>query len=184
MEPDFLKDLDFKTRPLLESLRQELSGIRANRPTPQLVEDILVDYGGQMLKVKQLGSIGVTPPRELQISVWDKSVVQGVAKAIENSSLKLNPSVEGNVVHLRLPPLTEERREELTKIVKAAAEKIRIKLRNLRDETNKKIEESFKAKTINEDQKFKGKKRVQEAVDKTNKDIDALLNSKIAEINA
>ena len=180
---DLIKDLDLKSRALLDSLKQELSGIRTNRPTPQLIEDIEVNYLGQMLKVKQLGSISVLPPRELQVTVWDKNSVATVSKAIQDSPLKLNPSIEGNAIRLRLPPLTEERRDELVKVAKSVTEKLRIKIRNLRDEINKKITQAEGAKTINEDQKFKLKKRVDEAVGKVNKDIEDLLNGKVKEIS-
>lgn len=178
-----LKDLEQKTRSILEAVKQELSGIRTNRPAPQLVEDIQVEYLGQMLKVKQLGSISILPPRDIQVSVWDKNAVLNVAKAIETSSLKLNPSVSGNVVHIKMPPLTEERREEFTKVAKASAEKWRIKLRNLRDEANRKVVQALEAKTISEDQKFKSKDKIQETTDKINKEIETALNNKIREIS-
>ena len=180
---ELLKDLGNKNKILLESLKQEFSGLRSNRPTPQLVEDIQVDYLGQMLKVKQLGSISVVPPREIQISVWDKNAVASLAKAIQDSSIKLNPSVDGKTVHLRMPPLTQERREELIKVVKGAAEKSKIKIRNFRDEANKRIVEAEVLKKINEDQKFKLKKQVQETTDGVNKEIEDLLNGKIKEIS-
>src|SRR3989344_2713675 len=172
---EFLKDLDGKIKPLLEILKQELSGIRTNRPNPQLVEDLEVDYLGQKLKVKQLGSISVAPPRELQISVWDRNSAAPVAKALDASPQKFNPSVQGSVIRIQMPPLTAERREELMKVVRSAAEKERIRLRALRDEEKKKLEGVFKAKTVSEDQKFKTKKQIQERVDKTNQEIESLL---------
>ncbi|HEY4475791.1 MAG TPA: ribosome recycling factor [Candidatus Paceibacterota bacterium] len=178
-----IKELDSKIKPLVEALKREFSGVRANRPSPQLIEDIQVDWNGQMLKVKQLGLISIQPPRDILVTVWDKGSVNTVAKAIQNAPAKFNPSIEGNVIRLKLPPLTEERREEFIKLVKSSAEKSRIKLRSLRDEANKKIETEFKAKTISEDQKFKGKKQVQEAVDKVNKEIEEILNRKIKEIS-
>jgi len=177
-----LKDLEQKTKSILEAVKQELAGLRTNRPTPQLVEDIQVEYLGGMLKVKQLGSISILPPRDIQVSVWDKNAVLSVAKAIETSALKLNPSVSGNVVRIKMPPLTAERREEFIKVAKASAEKWRIKLRNLRDEANKKIVQALEAKTISEDQKFKSKEKIQETIDKINKEIDTALNNKIREI--
>jgi len=180
---ELVKQLELQTKSLVEALKQALGSVRANRPSPQLVENIPVTYLDQQLTVRQLGSISIQPPRELQISVWDKGAVQAVAKAIENSPLHLASSVQGNVVRAQLPALTAERREELTKLVKGEAEKVRIKLRGARDEVNKKIEAALKAKTINEDQKFKTKERVQKAVDKANQEIEILLTSKIKEIS-
>ena len=183
MVDQLIKDLEGKTRAALEALKQEFAGIRTNRPMPQLVEDILVDYNGELLKIKQLGSISVVPPREIQVSVWDKNAVQGVVKAIEASPLRFIPSVDGKIIHLRLPPLTEERRQELMKLAKSITEKVRIKIRNLRDEANKKITQAAEAKTLSEDQKFKGKKHVQETIDKGNQEIENLLNTKFKEIS-
>src|SRR3989344_7631362 len=177
-----LKDTEERAKAFLENLRQEFSLVRTNRPAPQLIEDILVEYLGQKLKVKQLGSISVSPPREIQVSVWDKASAPAVAKAIEDSPLKLTPSVDGTLVRLSMPSLTEERRGELIKFVKATAEKSRIRLRAMRGATNKEIEAAFKAKAISEDQKFKTRKQVQEAVDKANKDIETLIGKKVKEI--
>ena len=178
-----VKDLDLKAKQLVESLKQELGGIRTNRPSAQLVEEIFVDYAGQRLKVKQLGSISVNPPREIVISVWDKEAVGAVTKAVQDSPVKLNPSVEGTTIRLSLPSLTAERREELGRLVKKMAEEARIKIRALRDEANKKTEIDFKTKMVNEDQKFKHKERVQKATDKINEEIEKLLAGKIKEIN-
>lgn len=168
---------------MTDALKQELGGIRTNRPSPQLIENIQVDFLGQALALKQMGSISVVPPRELQVAVWDKSSVSTVAKAIEQSPLRLIPSVEGNVIHVRFPSLTEERRAELMKVAKSSAEKIRIKIRGARDEVNKRIAAAEQAKTISEDQKFKTKDRVQKLIDKANADIEVVLTAKIKEIS-
>lgn len=180
---ELIKNLEVQTKALADALKQELSGIRTNRPAPQLIENVRVDYMGATLTVRELGSISVVPPRELQVAVWDRGSANAVAKAIEDSPIRVAPSVEGNIVHVRLPSLTEERRTELTKAAKAGSEKARIKLRGLRDEANKKIEAALKAKTISEDQKFKTKECVQKAVDKANESMEGLLQSKIKEIS-
>ncbi len=177
-----LKVSDSRIRHIIEGVREELGGLRTNRPTPQLVEEILVDYAGSRMKVKQLGSISVAPPREIQITAWDKNAAPLIAKAIESSPLGLAGAVQGNVVRVNLPPLNEERRAELMKIAKGIAEKFRIRLRSLRDEENKKIEGAFKEKTIGEDQKFKLKKQVQEAVDTANGEIEEAVGKKVGEI--
>lgn len=180
---DYAKDLEKAARPALESFKNELSGVRTNRPTPKLVEDIKVDYLEQQLSVKQLGSISVVPPREINISVWDQGSVNAVAKAIETSGRGLTANVSGNVIRINLPTLTDERRQELTKLVKNLTEQIKIKIRSLRDEVNKKIEAAFKAKTLSEDQKFKSKNQVQKIVDKLNAEAETLLVGKLKEIS-
>ena len=177
-----VKDLETKSKLLTQSFSQELAAVRPNRPSSQLIEDMTVEYLGQKLKVKQLGSVSVNLPREVVISVWDKGAIAAVAKAIQDSPLKLNPAIDGTVVRLNMPPLTLERREELTKFVKQIAEKSRIRLRALRDEANKTVEAALKAKTISEDQRFKGRKHIQDAVDKANKEIEGMVEMKAKEI--
>lgn len=178
-----IKEFESKLKIIADGLKHEFSGIRANRPTTKLVEDIKVDYFDQQLPVKQLGSISIVPPREINISVWDKNAVAPVVKALEAAKLGMTPSSDGNVIRLNLPTLTDERRKELEKLIKGITEQSRIRIRGLRDDANKKTEQDFKDKNISEDQKFKSKKQIQEAVDKVNKDIETLLVGKIKEIN-
>lgn len=180
---DILKDLEQKFKYLTDSLKQEFLNIRTNRPTPKLIENVKVDYMGQSMTVKQLGSISVVPPREIDISVWDRGAISPVAKAIENAGLGMTPNIDGNLIRLNLPPLTDERRQELVKLVKNTVEQTRIKIRAMRDDANKKTEADFKAKTISEDQKFKLRDQIQKAVDKVNAEIENLLAGKIKEIN-
>ena len=172
-----------QTQNALKHLKDELASVRANRPTPALIENISVEYYGNRLPIKQLGSIGIVPPRELIIQVWDKTALPPIAKAIESSSLGLSSTTEGNTVKIFLPELSRERREELIRHVKKETEKIRIEIRHLRDETNKKVEEMLRVKEIGEDQKFKLKDSIQKETDKTNEEIEKLLNNKIKEIN-
>jgi len=177
-----LKDFEQKIKSIIDSLRQEFLNIRTNRPTAKLVEDIKVDYLDQQFLVKQLGSISVAPPKEIDISIWDKDAVIAVAKAIQEAR-GLTPNIDGNLIRVRLPSLTQERREEFSKLVKGSAEQIRIKIRGSRDDANKRVELMFKDKTISEDQKFKSKKKIQDAVDKVNQELESLLAAKIKEIN-
>lgn len=178
-----LKDFEARLAAISGELRQEFLGIRSNRPTPQLLDNIKVDYFGQAFPIKRLGTVGVSLPRDIHVTVWDKNAAPAVAKAIENSPLRLNPAVDGNVVRVTLPPLTEERKQEFVKLVKAIAEKARIRVRGWRDEFNKKIEKAFAEKQVGEDQKFKLKKQVQEAVGKTDREIEDLVAAKAKEIN-
>lgn len=179
---DVLKDLEIKTKEIIDRFRQELSGIRGGRPVSKLVEDIQVDYFGQKLAIKQLGSVSVILPREIQIGVWDKTVAPAVSKAIE-TALNVGVNIEGNLIRVILPPLSEERRGELTKIVKKEAEEARIKIRALRDDILKTIKQQEEKGIITEDDRFKLKEQIQKSVDKSNEEIEKSLENKIKEIS-
>lgn len=177
-----IQELSVDLSKTIGNLKDELSGVRANRPSPKLVEDIKVDYYGQLLPLKQLGSVSVVPPRGLQITLWDGNAVQPAAKAIESSNVGVTPNIQGNTIHLNLPTLTAERRQELVKLVKSISENHRIRVRSLRDDYNKKIKAAADAKTISDDQKFKFLEQIQNKINQTNKDIETLLDNKINEI--
>ncbi len=173
-----IKNFEKNLQNIITGFKNEIFGIRTNRPSPKLVEDIKVDYFDQQMTVKQLGSIAIVPPREINISIWDKGAVGPVAKAIETSGLGLSVNIDGNLIRLNLPQLTDERRQELAKLIKSLAENFRIKIRSSRDDINK------KAKALpDEDEKFKAMKKTQDLVDKYNKEIENILLVKIQEIN-
>ncbi len=183
MIDQLLKDLEKNTKSGVDSLKLELSGIRTNRPNPQLVENVKVDYMGQQMAIKQLGSISIVPPREIDISPWDKASIPAIIKGIETSGMGLTANSDGNLIRINLPTLTDERRQELIKLIKSITEQVKIKVRGMRDDANKKVEAAFKAKMVGEDQKFKGKEKIQKVIDKTNADIETLLAGKVKEIN-
>ena len=172
-----LKRLEQQLSALVLKFKEGLAGIRANRPTTKLVEDIKVDYFGQFLTVKQLGSISIIPPREIVISCWDKNAVASVAKAIEGAHLGLSVVIDGSLVRINLPILTDERRKELVKLVSGLAEKQRIAVRMLRDDFNK-----IAKANPDEDLREYLKKQIQDLVDKTNKNIEEILKAKEREI--
>jgi ribosome recycling factor len=178
-----VEDFKKETASVLSDLKRELSGIRTNRPSSSLLEDLKVDYYGQILPLKQIGNIGITPPREIHVQVWDKEAVTSVIKAIESSSLGLTPNADGNVVRVFLPELSEERRAEFVKHVKHIAEEHRIKLRHFRDDANKKIQKGLDDGDVNEDQKFKLKEEVQKETDRVNGEIEKMVEAKTKEIN-
>lgn len=163
---------------IVSLFKDELVAIRANRPTPKLVEDIKVDYMGQSLPLKQVASISIVPPREIQVSVWDKNNIDNVVKAIEQSNVGINPSVGGNLIRINLPPLSQERRQELVKLVGQISENYRIRIRSLRDDYNKQIKNSEGG----EDERFEQQEQLQKSVDESNEKIKELLKNKIKEI--
>ncbi len=167
---------------IIEEYKKELMVLRTGRPTPALVEDIPVIYYEQKLTIKQLGSINIVPPREIEIHIWDKEAINNVLKALENAGYNFSVKSEGNLVKVFLPELSEERKKELIKKAKEISEKHRIMIRHARDEINKEIQEKFENKEINEDLKFKLKEEVQKEVEKVNEEIEKLLERKIQEI--
>jgi ribosome recycling factor len=179
---DIIKNLEIKLKSLLESIKIEFQTIRGSRPSPRMVEDIKVEYFGQMTPIKALGSISVVPPKEIDISVWDRSIVNAVAKAIEDSSLKVTANIDGGTIRINLPSLTEERRKELEKVVKKITEETKIKIRGARDEANRAIKNMENEKKFSEDAAFKKKDEVQKIIDKYNEEIDKISEGKIKEI--
>ncbi|MBT9151457.1 MAG: Ribosome-recycling factor [candidate division WS2 bacterium] len=175
---DYLKDFQDKIDSLVFSLKEELSVLRTNRPTPKLIENLYASYAGQELQVKQLGSITVSPPRDLILTLWDKSAIGPAAKAIESANLGVGVSAEANAVRVKLPELTNERKEKLIKIIKSTTEELRIKMRIERDSVNKKINGE-----PDKDRKFKLKEELQKKVDKFNETVDELVTVKIKEIS-
>lgn len=168
---------------LLEEVKAGIGSVRTNRPHAGLVEDIKVTHYGGTFPIKQLGSVGVTPPREIRVEAWDVSAVSAIAKAIESSPLGLTANVEGNVLRIFLPELSDERRKELTKYIGQVAEEHRIKVRHARDDANKRAQRAFDESELTEDQKFRLKEDIQKATDEWNKNVEKMVEAKIQEIS-
>jgi len=175
---EYLDNLEKSFEKLLSELKDELSTIRTNRPTPKLIEDVEAVYFEEKVPIKQLGTISVEPPRNLIVTPWDKEVINSIAKGIEDAKLGFTSSVQGSVVRITLPQITDERREELGRIVKSIAEQIRIKMRIARDEVNKRVNQE-----ADENTKFTNKERLQKSVDGFNDKVDELVESKLTEIS-
>ncbi|MFA5173326.1 MAG: ribosome-recycling factor [Candidatus Paceibacterota bacterium] len=176
-----LKEFEINVEKVASDLKTEFISLRGNRPTVKLVEDIKVEVYGERMFLKQLGSISIAPPREISISLWDKSLISAVSKAIEGA-IELSPSSDGSLLRINLPPLTEERKKDLIKATSKLAEEARIKIRSLRDTVNKKIVEKEETDSFSEDQKFRYKERAQKIVDEGNKKVESLLEEKVSEI--
>lgn len=177
-----LKDLEAALTAAGQKLKVELGQIRGNRPSPDLVQDIRVNLYDQTLTIRELGSLSVLPPLTLQIGVWDKNAVGAVVKAIDAAHLGLSVTNDGNNVRAMLSSLGNERREELTKLVKKTAEATRIQIRAKRDEAVKRLKDAEAAKAATEDEAFKAKEKVQKAVDKANGEVETLVNTKLQEL--
>ncbi len=177
-----LKDLQVNLENVVQKLKQDLGQIRGNRPSADLVQDIKVNLYDQNLSIRELGSLSVLPPLTLQIMVWDKNAVGAVMKAIESAHLGLSTSSDGNTIRATLSPLGNERREELTKVVKKTAEASRIQVRAKRDDAMKRLKDAESTKAATEDEVFKTKEKIQKVVDKANADIEGLVEGKLSEL--
>lgn len=175
---EHLKELEQKFNTLALKLKDELSSVRTNRPTPKLVDSIKAEYAGQFLAVNQLGSISVEPPRSIIVTPWSTDSAPSIVKAIEAANIGVSAVQQGNVVRITLPELTEERRQELIKLVGKMAEETRIRMRIERDEINKIINQE-----ADKNEKFRAKEALQKLVDKFNQEVDGVIDAKIQEIS-
>jgi len=166
----------------IEVMNNEFRGIRTGRASPALVENIKVDYYGSPTPLKQIANISVPEPRSIIIKPFDPSALGAVEKAIMTSDTGINPNNDGKLIRLSIPPLSEERRKQLSKIAKDAAEKTKVSLRNIRRDSNRLIDEEEKKKTLTEDAKFKLKDELQKLTERYEKQTDEMLNKKTAEI--
>jgi ribosome recycling factor len=176
-----INQLQSSLKRTIDDLTNELLSLRGGRPTVSLFENVEIEAYNTPTPLKQLSTITLTPPREVTITFWDPSLTAIAAKTL-NESMGINPTIDGSTLHLNIPPLTEERRLQLAKLVRESVEKARINIRSLRDNVNKKIEQLAKEGKLTEDEKFKAKADVQKAIDTANQSAEELLNKKISEL--
>jgi len=175
-------DAESKMKKTIEAFKRELQTIRTGRASPALLEPLKVDYYGTPTPLQQLAAVSVPEARLLLIKPFDQSTLSAIEKAILKSDLGLTPMNDGKVIRLPLPPLTEERRRELTKVVRKHLEETHVAIRNVRRDALKDLEEMEKEKMISEDQHFKGKELLQELTDKYIAQADQIAKAKEAEI--
>ena len=177
-----LKDSEAKMQKAIEAITREFSMIRTGRATPTLVEGIRVDYYGAPTPLKQLANISAPDPKLLIIQPWDLKVLPEIEKAIQKSDLGFAPYNDGKVVRISVPPLSTERREELTKLAHKQAEEGRISVRTIRHSAKEAIEKLMKDKLIGEDDKFKGVDSLQKLTDRYQAKVDEILAAKEADL--
>jgi ribosome recycling factor len=166
----------------VEAFKNQLSRIRTGRAQPALLDGIMVDYYGSSTPLKQIGNIVAEDARTLAVTVYDNSAIKAVEKAIMDSGLGLNPQTAGNNIRIPLPPLTEERRKELIKIVRAEAEKERVSVRNARRDSNNDLKALVKSKDISEDEEKRAQDDIQKLTDSYIKKIEDILSAKEKEL--
>jgi ribosome recycling factor len=179
---EILHNTEEKMKKALESMTREFSEIRTGRASPVLVEGLHIDYYGTPTLLKQLASISVPDAHLLVIQPWDITAIPEIEKAIMKSSLGINPSNDGKLIRLSVPPLSKERRQELAKVVHKMAEEGRVSLRTIRRDAKESLEKLEKDKVIAEDDKFRGIDDLQKLVDRYISKIDETLKNKEKEI--
>jgi len=176
------KDTGGKMARSIEAFKKDLGKIRTGRASFSLLDGIKVDYYGTPTPLPQVGTLSVPESRMITVTPWDAKMVGPIEKAIQSSGLGLNPSNGGKMVRIPIPPLTEERRKDLVKVVKKMAEDARISVRNIRRESLDKVKEREKKKEISEDEMKRWQDRVQKETDSYVKKIDEILKAKEQEI--
>jgi ribosome recycling factor len=175
-------DTEERMKKAVEAMRKELASIRTGKATTSLLDGIRVDYYGTMTPLSQVANISVPDVRLLVIQPWEKKLIPEIVKAIQKSDLGLNPQSDPNVIRLPIPPLTEERRKDLVKLVKKIVEEGKVAIRNIRRDSNDALKNAEKDKAISEDQSRKGQQRVQEITDEHIEKIEEMLKKKEQEI--
>ncbi len=181
---EVLHDVETKMKKTVESTHREFNTIRTGRASVALVEGLKVEYYGQEVPLRQLAGIAAPEARLIVIQPWDPKSLGDIEKAILKSDVGITPSNDGKLIRLNIPPLTEERREELVKVLRKMAEDGRISLRSARHVANDQIDRLEKDKKISEDDKFNGHKEIQKLIDKYTEQIDNLLKTKEEEITS
>lgn len=166
----------------IDALKAEFSRLRTGRASVGIIEHIMVDYYGSPTQIGQVANITVADARTLMITPWEKQMVPAIEKAIINSDLGLNPATAGLVIRVPMPALSEERRKELTKLVRAEAENARVSVRNARRDANQAVKDLLKDKSITEDEGRQTEERIQKLTDHYIKEVDQLTETKEADM--
>ncbi|MBA2656237.1 MAG: ribosome recycling factor [Tatlockia sp.] len=178
MTNDVIKDAERRMKKAVESLQHDLTKVRTGRASAGFLDHIQVDYYGNITPLNQVANVSATDARTLTVTPWEKSMVAAIEKAILNSDLGLNPSTQGSAIRIPMPPLTEERRKELIKVVRHEGEQSRVSVRNIRRDANSTLKELVKDKAISEDDERRAMELVQKLTDKYIAEIDASLTEK------
>src|SRR6202140_1078578 len=182
MLEDIKKDAATRMAKCVQNFQGDLKKLRTGRAHPSLIEHLKVDYYGSEVPLQQVASIAVEESRPVGFSPWEKSVVQAIEKAIFKSDLGLTPMTAGTVIRIPMPPLTEERRREITKVLRHDAENARVAIRNVRRDVMNDIKELLKEKLVSQDDERRAEGEVQKLTDKHVADVETLLAAKEKEV--
>lgn len=179
---DVLRETEGKMKKSVEALRNNLTTIRTGRASPALVEHMPIDAYGSSMPLNQLAGISVPEARMIVIQPYDASTMKAIEKAIQNSELGINPNNDGRVIRLIIPQLTEERRRDLTKLVRNRVEESKVALRNIRRESLDDLRQLEHEKLISEDDQRRGQDQIQELINRYTRDLDQIGGAKEAEV--
>ncbi len=178
------KNTDHKMQQSIEAFKNALSRVRTGRANPQLLDTVHVDYYGSMVPLSQVANLTLIDARTIGVAPWEKGMGAKIDKAIRESDLGLNPSSQGDLIRVPMPPMSEERRKELTKVVRGEGENAKIAVRNLRRDANESVKKLVKDKLASEDDQKRAEADIQKATDKRIVEIDHLVASKEQDILA
>ena len=178
MIEDINKDAKERMRKSIDSLLNELSKVRTGRANAKLLDHVMVDYYGNRVPINQAATVSVEDARTLAVMPWESNLVGDIEKAILSSDLGLNPTTAGTVIRIAMPPLTEERRKDLVKVVKNEAEKGRVAIRNIRRDANTDVKELLKEKEISQDEDHQAQDEIQKMTDEFIAEIETILEQK------
>ena len=181
---DIKKNAESKMGKSIEALKSELQKIRTGRAHPGILDQVHVDYYGSPVPISQVANVSLLDARTISVQPWEKGMGPKIEKAIRESDLGLNPSAQGDLLRVPMPALTEERRRDLTKVVRGAGEDAKVAVRNLRREANEHLKRLLKEKAVSEDDERRGQDEVQRLTDRVVAEIDRLVQSKEAEVLA
>ncbi len=182
MLKEIYEEMELEAEDTLEHIKREYNGIRTGRASTSLLDAIKVDYYGSSMPIKQTASVSTPESNLIVIQPWDASITSEIEKAILKSDLGITPQSDGKIIRLVIPPLTEERRIQLAKLVKKIAEESRISIRNVRRDKNDEIKKLLKDKEISEDDAHKGYDKIQEITDEYIKKVDEMMEKKEKEV--
>jgi len=181
---DIKKTAESKMAKSIEALKAELQKIRTGRAHPGILDQVQVDYYGSMVPISQVANVSLLDARTISVQPWEKGMGPKIEKAIRESDLGLNPSAQGDLLRVPMPALTEERRRDLTKVVRHAGEESKVAVRNLRREANDHLKKLIKEKLASEDEERRAQEEVQRLTDRVVAEVDRLVQAKEAEVLA
>lgn len=182
MPNSVFNDAKMRMEKAVQALRRDLASLRAGRATPSLLEKVQVEYYGTLTPINQLANVSAPEPRLLVIQPWDKSTIANIEKALQKSDLGITPNNDGDVIRITIPPLTEERRAELVKVVKKSGEEAKVSIRNVRRDANDALKKKEKSGDISEDEGRRHQEGIQQLTDQYVKEIDEAIDSKEKDI--
>jgi ribosome recycling factor len=184
MIADIKKSAEQKMHKTIESLKADLGKVRTGRAHTGLLDHVMADYYGTMMPINQVANVTLLDARTISVQPWEKKMVSVVEKAIRDSDLGLNPATQGDLIRIPMPILTEERRRDLTKVIKSEGENAKVAVRNVRRDANAHLKEELKAKTISEDAEKRAEEDIQKLTDRNISEIDKLIAEKEKDLMA